>query len=211
MGSPFLYERGRDAALAGKICRKLAWRNSRCMLGFPIKFMRNLIRPLLLSFALVSTLQAGRTPNFAIFESRVYTINSGMDVVLALTPEQAGKIEEAHMAWNDDPELKATREAFSQSKDAPPEQAIAAKGAFYSQQKVSRAKYDEALAGILSGEQRALVESLNDFAKVVAKEAGNEGTWSERMARLKEIGTSHLSDVLSPAQLQLLNATPTAE
>lgn len=173
--------------------------------------MKNLLFPLLLSFALVSTLQAGRTPNFAIFESSVYTINSGMDVVLALTPEQAGKIEEAHTAWNDDPELKATREAFSQSKDAPPEEAIAAKGAYYSQQKVARAKYDEALAGILSSEQKTLVESLNNLGKTAAKEAGNEGTWAERMARLKEIGTSHLSGVLSPAQLQILNIAPATE
>lgn len=168
---------------------------------------------LLASFLLacLPVLHAAKTGNFAIFESSVYTINPGMDAVLVLTPDQQARIQAANEAWKNDPELKATQEAFSQSKNAAPEQASAAKGAYYSAQKVARAKYDEALAGILSGEQKTLVESLNSFAKDVAKEAGSEGTWAERMTRLKELGNKRLGDVLTPAQIQILSAAPATE
>lgn len=156
-------------------------------------------------------LHAAKTVNLAIFESSVYTINPGMDAVLVLTLDQLAKVQAANEAWRNDEQLKATQEAFSQSKNAAPEQANAAKGAYYSAQKVARAKYDEALAGILSGEQKSLIDSLNSFAKGVAKESGNEGTWAERMARLKELGSKRLGEVLTPAQIQILNAAPATE
>jgi Spy/CpxP family protein refolding chaperone len=142
----------------------------------------------------------------SIFDNSVYHINRGMDAVLELTPEQHAKILTVYDECFNDEQLIETRKEAQQSKKTGSVGSDAIYQVHLSKLRDIRKKYREALSEILTDEQKDLVKSLDRLGGDVEKEAHKEDNKAERVAKVKELGTPRLSEVLTPAQIQLLNA-----
>lgn len=171
--------------------------------------MKNLLSFILVLLTLLfshALYASSKKMTLSIFGNSVYRINPGMDAVLELAPDQQDKIMTAYDNFNNDEQVQSNRKELQQSEEADSAEANAARGAYYSVLKSARKKYDETLAQILNDEQKDLVKSLNRLGGEVEKESSYEGNKEERVAKFKELGTARLVEVLTPAQIQLLNA-----
>ena len=119
-----------------------------------------------------------------------------MDKLLALTPEQQNRIENALREMVDNPEVAAAREAFKNDESL--------KDNFYKLQNQAKAKYRQVVEETLTAEQKELIQKISDIAKTAWDDFANIDHWGERSRKLREIGPDRLRQHLSPELLSRL-------